>query len=99
MCNQRIRLSVVIEDITEHYSMGSHANRIDFGYMANDFRESCKNEEDEKTIPYLLYTCPALCQNRKSRLCVQNVYNLNDLSMIDIDISSRLIKSAEWLEN
>ena len=55
---------MVVGVITGHWIMGTHARRIGPGHLANDFCRSCRDEEEEETVPHLLGTCPALCQSR-----------------------------------
>ena len=81
---QRNRLSTVIGVITGHGIIGSHARRIFYGHLANDFSSLCKDKEDDETILHLLSTCPALGGRRKS------AYYLDDLDKLAcMDIGSK----------
>ena len=52
---QREALSVVVGIITGLCIMGTHARRIGFRHLANDFCRSYRDEEENKTIPHLLF--------------------------------------------
>ena len=55
---QRGALTVLGDVVTGHCIMSRHERLIGFGHLVNDFCKSCNDEE--RTLPHLLGTCPAL---------------------------------------
>ena len=96
---QRDARTVCVGVITGHCVMGTLERRIGVGHLANDFCRSCRDEEEEETVPHLLGTCPALCQRRKKYLDAYYMDNLKELSRIDTGSLNRFIRSSEWFQN
>ena len=76
-----------------------YASRIGVGYLANYFCRRCRDKEDEETILHLLGTCLALRQRWKRHLCAYHIYDLRDLSNIDVGCLSRCAVSSRWLQD
>ena len=53
---QRGALNIVTGVVTGHCIMGTHVRRIDRRHLANNFCRSCRYEEEDETVPYLLRT-------------------------------------------
>ena len=84
-----------VNGITGHCIMGTHAKAVGLGHFANDFCQSCRSEEKEETVTYLLGTCPALCQRRMKYVGTYFVDDLEELSGIDIGSLNLLVQSSE----
>ena len=85
---QRGALSLIVGVITWHCIMGRHARHFGFGHLANEFCRSCRYEEEEETVPHLLGSCPTLSQTRMKYLGTYYMNDLEELSWIDIVVSS-----------
>ena len=68
--------------------MGRHARRIGPGRFANDFCISCRDEEEEDTVPHMLVISSSLCHKRRKCLGTYYLDDLEELSPIDIGIVS-----------
>ena len=90
---QRGALSVIVGVIT------AHARRIGLGHLANDFCRSCRDVEEEETVPHLLGTCPAPYQRKRKYLGTYYIDDLEELSRINIGCLNRFIRSSEMFRD
>ena len=91
---KRSQISCVVGVLTGHCLIGQHAKRL--GLFSNDFCRSCRDEEEEESIPHLLCNCPALSHKRMVHLGSPFLEVLGDIASLDVMRIYRFIKSSGW---
>ena len=51
---QRSVFRAIVEVVRGHCIKGVHARQIGVEYLANDFSSSCRDKEQEETVPHIL---------------------------------------------
>ena len=91
LCNRLKKAFIALYNCNKVLEKIAIPRKIGLGHLVRDFCRNCRDEEENKTLPHLLCTCPVICQRRRKNLGINYIDDLGEMSMIDIGRVNRFI--------